>query len=187
MKRRSARPVVVEVKRTRSSTSSLADAFGRNRSGAGLWQGVPLRVDAPTSPRREPEPRPILIVTAEPDSRPAPRVLPSLVPMYVPSEPEPLEEAAKASPASRRPRAARRPSAPRTEPEAASTSPEPTVAPEVSIAPPATVEPSAASLMPPEHAVSPTQPRTDRRERGERQPELRRGERWKRRLPRACW
>lgn len=187
MKRRSARPVVVEVKRTRSATSSLADAFGRNRPGAALWQGVPLRVDAPTAPRREPQPPLIVIERSDPDARSAPRVLPSLVPMYVPSEPEPLEEAVKASPASRRPRAARKPSAARTEPGAASTPPEPLVAPEASSAAPAPVEPSAASLMPPEHAASPTQPRTDRRERSTRHPELRRGERWKRRLPRACW
>ena len=76
MKRRSARPVVVEVKRTGTSTSSLAEAFGRSRSSKGLWQGVPLQAEAPTLARREPKP-PALAQTADPDARPAPRILPA--------------------------------------------------------------------------------------------------------------
>jgi hypothetical protein len=44
MKRRSARPFVVEVKSTRSSRSS--PAFARTRSGPSLWHGVALEAEA---------------------------------------------------------------------------------------------------------------------------------------------
>jgi hypothetical protein len=37
------------------------------------------------------------------------------------------------------------------------------------------------------HPAPATQVRTEGRARDRRHPELRRGERWKRRLPRACW
>src|SRR3954453_10633467 len=82
MKRRSARPVVVEVKRTRSSTSSPTGAFGRSQSSKSLWQGVLLRAEAPTLVRREPEQPAAAMQKAEHDDRPAPRVLPALVPLY---------------------------------------------------------------------------------------------------------
>ncbi len=187
MKRKSARPVVVEVKRTRSSASALADAFGRGRSAKNLWQGVPLRVEAPTSPRREPEQPVTSLQKAELAAQPAPRVLPSLVPMFVPSEPEPQEDAAESIRVARKPRAERKPRTARTVPKPVSATVGLKTVAETRVAVPAAAEPQAVSvplLTPPAPAA---QPHTVRRERIQHHPELRRGERWKRRLPRACW
>jgi len=187
MKRRSARPVVVEVRGTRTSTASLADAFGRSRPGTSLWQGVPLRAETPTMPRREPDPPLAPIQKVEPNARPAPRILPSLVPMFVPSEPEPQEEAAEPIRATRKPRAVRKPRAARTVPKPVSAPAESRATAETRVAVPAAVEPPTVSAPASTLPALGTQPRTDRRERRQRGPELRRCERWKRRLPRACW
>ncbi|AWN43606.1 hypothetical protein [Methylobacterium durans] len=189
MKRRSARPVVVEVKRTRSSASSLADAFARNHAGAGLWQGVPLRVEAPAASRRAVAQAAAPVPAAEPEARPAPRVLPSLVPMYAASEAEPQEEAVPAPPpAPRRLGAERKPPARRMAPDPVSAPEAPKPAlhqlPGAASAP---VAPPAARSLPAERPAATPQPRPDRALRDGHPPELRRGERWKRRLPRSCW
>jgi hypothetical protein len=186
MKRRSARPVVVEVKRTRSSTSSLADAFGRSHSSKSLWQGVPLRAEAPTLVRREPEQPAAATQKAEHDARPAPRVLPALVPLYFASEPESQEVAAEVIRATRKPRAERKPRAPRIMVQAAKVPAAPKVAAEARAAIPVGVEPPLISAPVPTLPVS-KMAHTDQRERRSHHSELRRGDRWKRRLPRACW
>jgi hypothetical protein len=187
MKRRSARPVVVEVKRTRTSTSSLSDAFGRRHSSKSLWQGVLLRAEAPTLARPEPKPQPPAVArTAEHDARPAPRVLPALVPLYVPSEPEPLVEAAELIRATRKPRSERKLRAPRATEQAVNAPATPKVAAEARGAAPVAVEPPLVSTPVPTLPLSGME-RADQRERRPRHSELRRGERWKRRLPRACW
>jgi hypothetical protein len=186
MKRRSARPVVVEVKRTRSSTSSLADAFGRSQSSKSLWQGVLLRAEAPTLARREPEQPAAAMQKAEHDARPAPRVLPALVPLYVPSEPEHQEETAGVIRASRKQRAERKPRAPRILAQAVKVPAAPKVAAEARRVVPVAIERLLVSTPVPTLPVSMME-RADQRGRRPRQSELRRGERWKRRLPRACW
>ena len=92
MKRRSARPFVVEVKSARSSRSPLTDAFTRTRSSTSLWQGVSFSDEVPPS---EPEQTPHPAANVQPsklEAQPARRVLPALVPLYVPSEPEPQGE-----------------------------------------------------------------------------------------------
>jgi hypothetical protein len=187
MKRRSARPVVVEVKRTRSSTSSLAAAFGRSHSSKSLWQGLPLRAEAPTSAHQEHEPPAAVVRKVERDAQPAPRILPSLVPMFVPSEPEPQDEAAEVARSTRRPKVERKPRAQRLAPDAPSVPAEPKVIAEARDAVPAAVEPHLLRAPEPTSPAPATQPHSDRRNHGQRRPELRRGERWKRRLPRACW
>jgi hypothetical protein len=187
MKRRSARPVVVEVKRARSPTSSPAEVFGRSRPGSNLWQGVPLRAEAPTLPRREPEPPVATIQRVEPDARPAPRILPSLVPMFVPSEPEPQEGATQTIRATRGARAERKPRASRIKSTVVSARLDSTVAAETRTTIPAAAEQHPSIVLAPTRPVPLAQPQAGRRKRGQCYPELRRGERWKRRLPRACW
>lgn len=93
MKRRSARPFVVELKSTRSSRSSLSDAFTRTRPSSSLWDGVALEAEAkPSAPQIQPR-SPVAEVPKAAAQEPSRRVLPALVPLYVPPEPEPQDEA----------------------------------------------------------------------------------------------
>jgi len=186
MKRRSARPFVVEVKSTRSSRSSLADAFTRTRSGPSLWHGVPLEAEAkPPAPEVQPR-TPAVAASKAAAQEPSRRVLPALVPLYVPSEPEPQERASRepvrsrsVAKAGRKPRSG--PAMVETTDRLVQAAAERPAAPRMALTEPVVPEPLQAR-------IAPTMPpRLDRRDRSQRHPELRRGEHWKRRLPRACW
>ncbi|MGH1570430.1 hypothetical protein ACRAWG_06865 [Methylobacterium sp. P31] len=178
MKRRSARPFMVEIKSTRTTRASLTTAQPRTRSDKSLWPELVQDEVKPAQPGIQAAPPPRL--DKEPGA-PVRRVLPSLVPMFqAPAEPvaEPEPEAALApAPRVRRPRARseRAPastqaalgaSAPAEEPRPAAAQPEP-----VGDEPPAHAHPAEAERAP--------APRPGWR-RGN---ELRLGERWKRRLP----
>ncbi|WP_336488731.1 hypothetical protein [Methylobacterium nigriterrae] len=107
-------------------------------------------------------------------AEPARRVLPSLLPMF----PEPDAPAQEDPPPARRPRIPAPVRATRPRPKAAEeTAPAP--APDRAPLPVEAAEPETVS------AEEPSQ--SERPARKGRLPELRRGERWKRRLPRACW
>lgn len=186
MKRKSARPVVVEVKRTRASPSSIANVFGRNSSDKNLWRGVSLQPEAQVSSRSEPT-RPLSPVPKiEPEVRLVRRVLPSLLPMVVPSQPENQETVTKTIQATWTGRAAQTTRVPRTVPEVVRPAAEPSVPDALQHVAQDVVElpvPSPHSTLSP----SPIRERSEHRGREIRHPELRRGERWKRRLPRSCW
>ncbi len=187
MKRRSARPFVVEVKSTRSSRSPLADTFTRTRSGPSLWHGVALEAEAkPTAAEVQPRSSAAVEVSKAAAQEPARRVLPALVPLYVPSEPEPREQAPgelarnlSVIKVARKPRS--RPVVAETSDRLVRPASERPAAPLPALGEPASPEPLQAITAP----AMP--PRPDRRDRNQHHPELRRGERWKRRLPRACW
>ncbi|WP_331289291.1 hypothetical protein [Methylobacterium radiotolerans] len=86
MKRRSARPFMVEVKQTRSARTSLTAPEARPRPDKILWPELAQAALEPPAPAPAPQaaPRPERKV---PDA-PVRRVLPSLVPMFeVPAEP----------------------------------------------------------------------------------------------------
>ncbi|SDO65193.1 hypothetical protein SAMN05216360_1335 [Methylobacterium phyllostachyos] len=175
MKRRSARPFMVEVKHARTPrTASTAEP--QARPDKVLWpeliQAETKLADpvftAPPAPRPE---------TKEPDA-PVRRVLPSLVPMFQSAdapEAEPEMEAPQRRVRRGRPAAAVPPArtAPPVEPmpktRAIAARPQPPVA----------IGPKAGAADPAEAAENPSpRPMTWRRTK-----ELRLGERWKRRLP----
>lgn len=191
MKRRSARPFTVEVKHTRTSRASLADATARSRKDPDLWRGLPLSAgDTPAEVRPAlPQPKPVAPRTPSQPEVQARRVLPSLVPIFaMPVEPEGSE--ARSAPAVERLPRVRRPKQPTkraqkpeahvsSKPSAAATPvPQPPIVPLV-IAP--TVADVSAELAQP----APAQGRGARRP--QQTPALRPGERWKRRLPRVIW
>lgn len=191
MKRRSARPFTVEVKQTRTSRVSLADATARSRKVPDLWRGLPLNAgDKPAEVRPTPlEPKPVAPAAPVQAEVPARRVLPSLVPTFaMPVEPEATEERAavidERLPRVRRPKQlTKRRLAPAAQVSlmhtaAAKPAPQPRIVP---------VVPTPA---PPEMPTVITQPAPDkgRAARRSKQPAtLRLGERWKRRLPRILW
>ena len=179
MKRKIARPVVVEVKRTRSSPSSLANVFGRNSSPKNLWHDVSLRVEANVPSRPEPTHSFPPVAKSEPEARPVRRVLPSLLPMFVPSEPGPEEAVTETVGVARSQRAQQKT---RTL-KALRPSTGPRVRDLVKDAPQDVDEPAVPSP----RSLMFTTSMQDRRGRETRHPKLRRGERWKRRLPRSCW
>jgi hypothetical protein len=184
MKRRSARPFTVEIKHTRTSRTSLADATARTRSGQDLWQGQSLVADD-----RPAVMQPMPTVHSQP-ARPeaaARRVLPSLVPMFaMPVEPE-AAEVPPAPVVERLPRVRRvKPQAQRKQASVSNSAPpapanataQRQTAP--AIAAPAPLNASALVAQP---VVAPA--RTSRLT--QQAAALRPGERWKRRLPRALW
>lgn len=183
MKRRSARPFVVEVKHTRSSRSSLNDAVEHNRAGPGLWHGLDVQgyVERPDSSQQ-----PMVAVRSGDASKlglePVRRILPSLLPIFAPSEPEPAAERTK--PASEKvSRVARKP---RSEPVPHHEVLE--VTPAVGIeALPAQYRPGAAVERVGDPMPRPTRLPVARTKQKSGDPALRPGERWKRRLPRVCW
>jgi hypothetical protein len=186
MKRRSARPFVVEVKSTRSSRSS--PAFARTRSGPSLWHGVALEAEAkPPEPEVQLRSPAALAVPQAAAQEPARRVLPALVPLYVPPEPEAQDgaqwavaRASRPAKAVRKPRARPAKVGP-TDGLAKATAAKPLSAPIAVLDEPVSPEPIRA------HTVPATPSRVRRHDPSQRHPELSRGERWKRRLPRACW
>ncbi|WP_457106949.1 hypothetical protein [Methylobacterium sp. P5_C11] len=171
MKRRSARPFMVEVKQTRSARTSLTSADARRHPDKTLWPELAqaAMAGAGAGPAPAPAPRP---ERKEPEA-PVRRVLPSLVPMFqAPAEAD-AAPAATTVPETRvrRPRSARVPAA---GPDVASR----TVSRPRPIAPPAPPVDEA----PPVPAAAGQGP-SPRGATGRRAAELRPGERWKRRLP----
>ncbi|XYD06510.1 hypothetical protein R1A27_14830 [Methylobacterium sp. NMS12] len=190
MKRRSARPFMVEVKQTRSARTSLTATEARPRPDKILWPELAqAALEPPASapaPQAAPAPRPERKV---PDA-PARRVLPSLMPMFeVPADPV-LEaagdvvtgSAAETVPAPRvrrgRPRAAARDVLPQ---EPTAPSPRTVAPPAPSPAPPVDAVP--AHVPPATSGPLSGQGQSPRSTAGRRTNELRLGERWKRRLP----
>jgi len=187
MKRRSARPFVVEVKSTRLSRSSLADAFTRTRSGPSLWHGVPLEAEAkPSAPEIQLRLRAAVEVPKAAAQEPSRRVLPALVPLYVPPEPVSQERESRELLRSRSVvKGARKP---RSRPAVVETADRLVQAAAERPAALLAARDEPAIPAPPQARTAPAMPpRLDRRDRSQHYPELRRGERWKRRLPRACW
>lgn len=183
MKRRSARPFVVEIKNPpRPGRTEPPVLAGDDRTGGGLWHGLLAGEDA--APAAKP---PAGSAPPPPDGRsgmPAPaarRILPNLMQQHPPdAAPEPAGPAA--APATRRRGPARtKPSAAASPASAPPNGPAPDAVPTVVAAPrpvsdarsvatgPVALPPAAASRLKP----------------AQRRPEgLRPGERWKRRLPR---
>ncbi len=191
MKRRSARPFMVEVKGARTARASLTAPDLRARPENSLWQELaqvevkPPQPDVPAASAPRPERK-------EPET-PVRRVLPSLVPMFeIPAETESEPDAA--APPVRRARRGRPPA----------------VAPKPDAPNPArSIRPCGPAVTAPVAAKPATKPRRPAAERSEpaaapavpvppaepgqgpsarpgtwrRTKELRLGERWKRRLP----
>ena len=181
MKRRSARPFVVEVKHTRTSATPHTRDVERTRFGKALWEmpfEAPHRDDrADASVKSSPEIEQELPRVLER------RVLPSLVPMFaLQSEPTPDVEVAE--PRLRRvgrPRKRIEPAPAADEPSSTRTRPDEL---------PAVTPPAAVAVMPVAvHAKARAELGRDirlaRAERASsREAKLPAGERWKRRLPR---
>lgn len=188
MKRRSARPFVVEVKHTRTSKASLAPAsfaqaslvhvIDRAGPAADPWltpsPSLPIdrRVRAPVTPSP--------VIERQEPPVPERRILPCLVPMFAPqSEPD-------------APTASHAPRPPRSRPPKAEVPPDAAAAGQVvsnaaARRRPATtkMEPVAPDAVPAARVVARAEDRplpSPRRTAG-----LRPGERWKRRLPRVLW
>lgn len=124
MKRRSARPFMVEVKQTRPARTSLTATEARSRPDKTLWPELAQAAMEP--PASVPQAAPAQRPERKAPETPARRVLPSLVPMFeIPDEPvaEPADEAVPA-PRVRRPRRTRAPAS------------EQDIAPQVQAAPP---------------------------------------------------
>ncbi|KQP91260.1 hypothetical protein ASF60_18625 [Methylobacterium sp. Leaf113] len=215
MKRRSARPFTVEIKHNRAS---LSEASARPRKDQNLWHDVSLedadtRVEAPAAPAAWGEASASKSGTSKSGTSksgssklassklesstpeaPARRILPSLLPMFVPS-PEPEVQAAPV--VERLPRVRRvKPPAPRqAKPKSglkdtSDFDASPRAA--LQVQQEATVPPAAAAppVARPASMASPTDaPAASLRatRRVQKDVALRPGERWKRRLPRALW
>jgi hypothetical protein len=181
MKRRSARPFMVEVKQTRTARTSLTSASPRTRPDKTLWpelaQAVPEA--APQEPRPAPAPRQ---ERKEPEAPPR-RVLPSLVPMFdVPAEPVPVavhEAVDDAIPAPR----VRRARTERAPADGPAKTPRKPAAPRARPTAPSSEIPAAPVVAAPPVPTAPGQAPSPRAVTGRRTTELRLGERWKRRLP----
>lgn len=192
MKRRqSARPVVVEIKRTRTSPSASPDSSRRLPPGNALWRSTPLREASADIAREQQQPSELDAKAVEPAPQPVRRILPSLTPMYEASDPQQDEHREELpTQRSRRAKSARKvQSSPvahsdhkliGVSTEAVPSQDAPSVLAEVASS--CSEVPSEPS--PPKQAVP---PKEVGRERGHRGQTLRRGEFWKRRLPRACW
>lgn len=174
MKRRSARPFMVEVKHARTPRTALKDAEPQARPDRVLWPELTQVEPKPASPALEaaPAPRP---EPKEPDA-PVRRVLPSLVPMFQSTgepepEPEPMIEPRR--PRTRRERA---PTVAQAVRKAAPVEPMPEIRPAV-------VRPEAAPSKPVTAKPAEPEPNAPRPTTWRRTKELRLGERWKRRLP----
>lgn len=180
MKRRSARPFMVEVKGARTARATQTNPALRTRPDTNLWQDLAQETATPPQPDLlSPAPQP----ARKEAEAPVRRVLPSLVPMFQVPEPqlpdsegadtaapEP-ERAAEPRPRRGRPRGARpaltAPAAAAAAVPAPRPRPEPAAAAPIVVPPPAEPGPGSASKPP----------------SWRRTKELRLGERWKRRLP----
>jgi hypothetical protein len=189
MKRRSARPFTVEVKQTRASRASFADAKARSHKGPDLWRGLPLIADGEPAQMQPVQPAPAVRSEPAQPEAPARRVLPSLVSTFsMPSEPEAQEghtvPAVQPLPRVRRPKQLlKRDQSP---------------APRVSRTPVAAMEPTLPARIAPVAAASasaavpavvarPASIQLRAAQRNQQEATLRPGQRWKRRLPRILW
>ncbi|WP_331326881.1 hypothetical protein [Methylobacterium fujisawaense] len=94
MKRRSARPFMVEVKQTRSARTTLTATEARPRPDKILWPELAQAALAPPAPAPAPQAAPAPRPERKVPDAPVRRVLPSLMPMFeAPAEPV-LEAAA---------------------------------------------------------------------------------------------
>ncbi|GJE59989.1 hypothetical protein [Methylobacterium trifolii] len=177
MKRRSARPFVVEIKHTHTSRPSQNQSAGPARPGKPLWPTLPPEeTEQPADaawyvPEARPSPD-VQPVPSQPEA-PARRILQSLLPMFVPGEPEPGDEAA----ASPEPPVARRVGRPRK-----AAAPAPAPIPAHAAEPDAPVLRATPAVQPAVERTTSTKPVPARR----RQDELGPGQRWKKRLNRYC-
>ena len=189
MKRRqSARPIVVEIKRTRTPLLGSDNSFQRSHLNNAIWRSTPLnRVTAETA-FDQPQSAGVATTMAEPT--PQRRILPNLTPMFMPSYPQQDEQSVERAPRRARPA-------------------KPAVKSPLSMVQPAIRAPSVNAetrvgqdtleLVPqaaqtctddPSELGRPKRPMRSKAiggDRGHRDQKLRRGEFWKRRLPRACW
>ena len=187
MKRRSARPFMVEVKTTRTARASLTSPNLRTRPDTILW---PELIEAEAKP-----PQPDMPLPAPPRQErkeveaPVRRVLPSLVPMFQVSaetetETETEDGVEAVAPPVRRSRTRREPGpavdkAAAVKATVAAPAPKPAAKPRPAAARPEPVDAPAAHAPAAELAQGPSpRPAPWRRTK-----ELRLGERWKRRLP----
>lgn len=191
MKRRqSARPVVVEIKRTRNSPLASSINSRRSQPYNSLWRNTALHEATAEASR---EAHQVIVPdfkAGDPTPQPARRVLPSLIPMHATSEPQQDERRVERKQRSDRAKPAqkmqpspvaqpnRRASAARKEAMASQEA----LDARVEITPPHSHITHVQS--PPKRAIPSTEVG---RVRGHRDQKLRRGEFWKRRLPRACW
>lgn len=112
------------------------------------------------------------------------RILPNLMVPEVPPAAEP--EVARATPSKAPPHRRGRP--PKLRLDVASVTPEPEEMNEAKPIQEPSLEPNATAKPPEPHPAAPTAPAAAPRIRGRKEASnLRPGERWKRRLPRACW
>lgn len=174
MKRRSARPFMVEVKNARTPRTALRDAEPQARPDKVLWPELVQATEPkpkPVLPALDPAPAPAL---KEPDA-PARRVLPSLVPMFQNTdepEPEPAIE-----PRRTRTRREKAPAVAQTVRTSKPVEPLPeiraaAIRPDARPSKPVSADPAGPDRS------APPRPASWRRTK-----ELRLGERWKRRLP----
>ncbi|UIN35220.1 hypothetical protein [Methylobacterium oryzae] len=188
MKRRSARPFMVEVKQTRSARTTLTATEARPRPDKILWPELAQAALAPPAPAPAPQAAPAPRPERKVPDAPVRRVLPSLMPMFeAPAEPV-LEAAADEAATDPAAETVPAPRARRGRPRAAALPQVQTVPsrPAVPTAPPpAPPVDEAPARVPPPAASGPTsgQGPSPRSTAGRRTNELRLGERWKRRLP----
>lgn len=194
MKRRqSARPVVVEIKRTRTSPSALPNSSRRLPPSNTLWRSTPLHEATADISREQHQPSELDAKAVDPTPQPVRRILPSLTPMYVASEPQQDEPRAECTTQrARRAKPARKVKLSTTAQlghGAPSASTEEVPSQEaLNVLALAEVVPARSEA--PRQQNSPKRAVPSKevgRERGQRGQTLRRGEFWKRRLPRACW
>ncbi|SEG33073.1 hypothetical protein SAMN04488144_1148 [Methylobacterium sp. 190mf] len=177
MKRRSARPFMVEVKQTRSARTTLTATEARPRPDKILWPELAQAALAPPAPAPAPQAAPAPRPERKVPDAPVRRVLPSLMPMFeAPAEPV-LEAAADEAATDPAAETVPAPRARRGRPRAAARD----ALPQVQTVPSRPAVPTA----PPPAASGPTsgQGPSPRSTAGRRTNELRLGERWKRRLP----
>ncbi|MCJ2132955.1 hypothetical protein MKK69_02545 [Methylobacterium sp. J-026] len=173
MKRRSARPFMVEVKHARTQRTAPTDADPQTRPAKVLWQELvqaetkPVRPPFEAAPAPRPEPK-------EPEA-PARRVLPSLVPMFE-NTAEPQIEV-EPTPRPRRPRREQAPALAQPAREIPAAQPVPEARPAAIRLDPIAALPGLTDPAGPAQELMP-RPAPWRRTK-----ELRLGERWKRRLP----
>ena len=189
MKRRqSARPVVVEIKRTRTPLLGSDKTFQRTHPNNALWRSTPLnRVTAETA-LDQPQSASVATTLAKPT--PQRRILPNLTPMFMPSEPQQDEQSVERAPRRARPAKPAKKAmssvvqpvimAPRVNAETRVVQVTLALVPQA--AQPCSDGPSELSRL-----ERPVRSKGVGSERGHRDQKLRRGEFWKRRLPRACW
>ncbi len=177
MKRRSARPFMVEVKHARTHRTAPTDADPQTRPAKVLWQELvqaetkPVRPPFEAAPAPRPEPK-------EPEA-PARRVLPSLVPMFESAAEPQIAVEADPVPRPRRPRTPRdqAPAVARPARETPAAQPVPEASPAAIRLDPIAARPGPADPAGPAQDLMP-RPAPWRRTKA-----LRLGERWKRRLP----